>query len=79
MQREKSISLDASLNEKRIIEEKDELLKTEQELSQTEVKSQSELNQSKASLKQLQLQLDEVINPLIADYETKKIQNLNNE
>ena len=61
LQREKSISLDASLNEKRILEEKDELLKTEQELSKTEVKSQSELNQSKASLKQLQLQLDEII------------------
>jgi chromosome segregation protein len=61
LQREKSISLDASLNEKRIIEEKNELLKTEQELSQTEVKSQSELNQSKDSLKHLQVQLDEVI------------------
>ena len=64
VQREKSISLDASLNEKRILEEKDELLKTEQELSKTEVKSQSELNQSKASLKQLQLQLDEIINEI---------------
>jgi len=64
LQREKSISLDASLNEKRIIEEKDELLKTEQELSKTEVKSQSELNQSKASLQQLQFRLDEIINEI---------------
>ena len=64
LQREKSISLDASLNEKRIIEEKDELLKTEQELSKTEVKSQSELNQSKASLQQLQFQLDKIINEI---------------
>ena len=64
LQREKSISLDASLNEKRILEEKDELLKTEQELSKTEVKSQSELNQSRESLKQLQLQLDEIINEI---------------
>ena len=60
VQREKSISLDASLNEKRILEEKDELLKTEQELSKTEVKSQSELNQSKASLtSNFSSQLDE--------------------
>jgi len=64
LQREKSISLDASLNEKRILEEKDELLKTEQELTQTEVKSQSELNQSKASLQQLQIQLDKIINEI---------------
>jgi chromosome segregation protein len=61
LQRERSISLDASLNEKRILEEKDELLKTEQELSQTEVKSQSELSRSKTGLQQLQIQLDEVI------------------
>jgi len=64
LQRERSISLDAALNEKRILEEKDELLKTEKELSQTEVKSQSELNQSKASLQQLRLQLDEIINEI---------------
>ncbi|MDA9091764.1 AAA family ATPase [Pelagibacteraceae bacterium] len=64
LQREKSISLDASLNEKRILGEKDELFKTEKELSQTEVKSQSELNQSKASLQQLRSQLDEVINEI---------------
>ena len=32
LEREKSISLDASLNEKRMLEEKNELLKTEKEL-----------------------------------------------
>ena len=32
LEREKSISLDASLNEKRILEEKNELLKTEKQL-----------------------------------------------
>ena len=64
LQREKSISLDASLNEKRIIVEKDELLKTEKELSQTEVKAQTELNQSKSSLQELRLQLDEIINEI---------------
>ncbi len=64
LQREKSISLDASLNEKRILGEKGELLKTEKELSQTEIKSQSELNQSKAGLQQLRSQLDEIINEI---------------
>ena len=64
LQREKSISLDASLNEKRIFGEKNELLKTEKELSQTEVKSQSELNLSKSSLQQLRDQLDKIINEI---------------
>ena len=36
LEREKSISLDASLNQKRILEEKNELLKTEKKLSVTE-------------------------------------------
>ena len=72
LQREKSISLDASLNEKRILGEKDELLKTEQELSKTEVKSQSELNQSKTTLKQLQLQLDEIINEIESYIDSEK-------
>jgi chromosome segregation protein len=61
LQRERSISLDASLNKKRILGEKDELLKTEKELSKTEIKSQSELSLSKASLQQLRSQLDEII------------------
>ncbi len=72
LQREKSISLDASLNEKRILGEKDELLKTEQELSQTEVKSQSELSQSKTNLQQLQSQLDGVINEIEGYIESDK-------
>ena len=64
LQREKSISLDSSLNEKRIFGEKNELLKTEKELSQTEVKSQSELNLSKSSLQQLRDQLDKIIDEI---------------
>ena len=64
LQRERSISLDASLNEKRILGEKDELLKTEKELSKTEIKSQSELSLSKVSLQQLQSQLDEIIHEI---------------
>ena len=64
LEREKSISLDASLNEKRILGEKGELLRTEKELSQTEIKSQSDLSQSRTSLQQLQIQLDKIINEI---------------
>ena len=70
--REKSISLDASLNEKRIFEEKNELLKTEKELSETEVKSQKDLNQSKSSLQQLQAQLDKVISEIESYIDSEK-------
>ena len=54
LEREKSISLDASLNEKRILEEKNELLKTEKELLQTESKSKLDLDSSSGKLKELQ-------------------------
>jgi chromosome segregation protein len=72
LDREKSISLDASLNEKRIFEEKNELLKTEKELSETELKSQKDLNLSKASLQQLQDQLDGVINEIEGYIDSEK-------
>ena len=62
--REKSISLDASINEKRIFEEKGELLKTEKQLLQTEAVSTSNVAQSKDNLKSLQMQLDELINKI---------------
>tara|TARA_Y100000590_G_scaffold60278_1_gene64169 strand:+ start:11917 stop:14496 length:2580 start_codon:yes stop_codon:yes gene_type:complete len=58
MEREKSISLDASLNEKRILEEKNELLKTEKQLSDIEKKSEIELDVSKSDLKDQQIKLD---------------------
>jgi len=72
LEREKSISLDASLNEKRILEEKNELLKTEKELSETEIRSQKDLNQSKSSLQQLQSQLDEVISEIESYIDSEK-------
>ena len=46
LEREKSISLDASLNEKRISKEKEELLKTENELMEVETNSSKELKNS---------------------------------
>ena len=64
LEREKSISLDSSLNEKRILEEKNELLKTEKELSGTEISSEKDLDKSKMSLQKLQSQLEKIINEI---------------
>ena len=50
LEREKSISLDADLNEKRILKEKEELLKTENQLAQVETNSSKELKKSKSKL-----------------------------
>ena len=74
LEREKSISLDASLNEKRILKEKDELLKTENELIDVEKSSINELNLSKKNLSNLQGQLDRLLKK-IEDYidEEKKL------
>jgi len=72
LEREKSISLDASLNEKRISEEKNELLKTEKELSETEVRSQKDLDLSKASLQELQGHLDDIINEIESYIDSEK-------
>jgi len=61
-ERERSISLDAGLNEKRISKEKEELLKTENRLIQVESVSSEELNASKTNLNNLQTQLDALLN-----------------
>ena len=58
LEREKSITLDASLNEKRILEEKNELLKTEKQLFDIEKKSEINLDISKSELKDQQIKLD---------------------
>ena len=67
LEREKSISLDSGLNEKRISKEKEELLKTEKELLDVETSSSEELKKSKNNLNNLQIQLDELLNK-IEDY-----------
>jgi len=64
LEREKSISLDAELNEKRISKEKDELLKTENELIEVESNSTKELNKSKTQLDELQIQLDTMLDKI---------------
>jgi len=63
-ERERSISLDAELNEKRISKEKRELLKTENELIEVESVSSKELNTSKVNLNNLQTQLDALLNKI---------------
>ncbi len=70
LEREKSISLDASLNEKRILEEKNELIQTEKQLYETEAKSSDDLFRSKDELKNLKQELDKIINDI-----EKKIDN----
>ena len=67
LEREKSISLDADLNEKRISKEKDELLKTENELLEVETSSSKELKSSKAQLDSLQAELDKMLNKIEQD------------
>ena len=64
LERERSISLDASINEKRISKEKDELLKTENELLNVEAKSSTELKESKNNLNNLQNQLDSMLDTI---------------
>ena len=66
-EREKSITLDADLNEKRISKEKAELLKTENELLDIETNSSSELKKSRNKLEDLQNKLDEMLNKIEKD------------
>ena len=73
IEREKSISLDSSLNEKRILGEKSELLKTESQLAKTETLSTKELLKSKDSLDLLKKDLDELINNIENFIDSKKI------
>jgi len=62
LERERSISLDAELNDKRISKEKEELLKTENELIEVVTVSSKELNSSKLNLGNLQAELETLLN-----------------
>ncbi len=64
LEREKSITLDSSLNEKRILEEKNELIKTEKGLLEIETKSKSDLKLANEKLKDLQNKLDNLISEI---------------
>ncbi|MFL2852513.1 MAG: chromosome segregation SMC family protein [Candidatus Pelagibacter sp.] len=64
LERERSISLDAELNDKRISKEKEELLKTENELIEVMSISSKELNSSKLNLGSLQAELETLLNKI---------------
>ena len=72
LEREKSISLDADLNEKRISKEKEQLLKTENELAKVETNASKELKNSKSKLEDLQAQLDKILNKIEKDIDDNK-------
>ena len=72
LERERSISLDADLNEKRLSEEKDALLKTENELFTVETNSTKELKESKNLLDGLQSQLDSMLDQIEKDIDEDK-------
>ena len=84
LERERSISLDAIINEKRVSKEKDGLLKTENELIEVEVSSSKELKISKTQLDSLQSQLDTILDQLkeiliqIKSFQKKILKNLKN-
>ncbi len=72
LEREKSISIDADLNQKRISKEKEELLKTENELVNVENNSSKELKESKSKLEDLQIQLDKILDKIEKDIDDEK-------
>ena len=67
LEREKSISLDADLNEKRISKEKEDLLNTENRLLEVESNSSKELQLSKEELSKLQSELDGLLDKIEED------------
>ena len=71
LEREKSITLDSSLNEKRILEEKNELLKTERELLDIEKKSEINLDVAKQELKDKQIKFDSFFEKKISSFDFK--------
>ena len=74
--REKSISLDASLNEKRILEEKNELIKTEKNLLEIQKESTENLFVSKNNLNLQQNKFDKLFEEIGAFLKTETQINL---
>tara|TARA_Y100000816_G_scaffold134879_1_gene95299 strand:+ start:1061 stop:3505 length:2445 start_codon:yes stop_codon:yes gene_type:complete len=71
-EREKSISLDADLNEKRISKEKEDLLNTESKLIDVENNANRELKESKGQLENLQAKLDVMLDQIERDIDEDK-------
>ena len=76
LEREKSISLDASLNEKRILEEKNELLKTERELLDIEKKSEINLDIAKQELRDRKIKFDNFFEKKLSSFDFKEQQKI---
>ncbi len=72
LEREKSISLDADLNEKRISKEKNDLLNTENKLLDVETNSLKELQISKSGLNELLNKLDSKLDQIEKDIDEGK-------
>ncbi len=72
LERERSISLDADINEKRVSKEKEELLKTENKLIEVEANSSKELKISKSNLNNLQSKLDILLDRIEKDIDENK-------
>ena len=72
LERERSIALDADLNEKRILREKEELLKTENELLEVETSSTKELKISKTHLDGQQAKLNAILDQIERDIDEDK-------
>ncbi len=72
LEREKSISLDADLNEKRISREKEDLLNTENKLLDVEKNSSRELQLSKGELDKLLNHLDSMLNQIELEIDNEK-------
>ena len=72
LEREKSISLDADLNEKSISKEKDDLLNTENKLLDVETNSLKELQISKSGLNELLNKLDSKLDQIEKDIDEGK-------
>ena len=73
LDREKSIALDANVNEKRILEEKKELIETENSLGKTEVLALENVNKSKESLSDLKNQLNVIISKIEIMIDNKEL------
>ncbi len=72
LEREKSISLDADINEKRILKEKEDLLNTENKLLEVETNSSKELQISKTELDELLNQLDTMLHNIEEDIDNDR-------
>ena len=75
--REKSIVIDANSNEKRLKEEKSELIEIDSKYYETEKQSNEDLDESKSKLKTEQEKVDEILGALSSENMKKDVKILN--